>query len=70
MNTIATFRKCTLTDSDLLKKIDKLTDNIYQTYSIPCRNSPARPNEDFDLLIGELIIRFQELIANKKSNNF
>lgn len=28
--------------------------------SVPTRNIPARPNEDFDLLIGEVLVRFLE----------
>lgn len=28
--------------------------------SIPPRHIPARPDEDFDLLVGELVVRFLE----------
>lgn len=61
MNTIATFRKCTLTNEELLRTVDQGTDEIYKTGKIPTRNIPARPNEDYDLLVGELILRFKEL---------
>jgi len=29
---------------------------------VPDRNIPARPDEDYDLLVGELTTRFAELI--------
>lgn len=60
MNGICQFRKCTLTDDELLKKVDKLTDEMYQNNKIPNRNIPARPDDDYDLLIGELILRLSE----------
>src|SRR5258708_30028647 len=63
MNTIAVFRKCTLSDADLLKKVDRLTDQMYQNGKIPDRQIPARPDEDYDLLVGELILRFEELLG-------
>lgn len=64
MNAIATFRMCDLQDAELLKRIDALTDKMYQTGKIPDRQIPARPNEDFDLLIGELILRYKMKIEN------
>lgn len=57
MNAIVGFRKCTLSNDELLKKIDKLTDEMYKTGKIPDRQIPARPNDDYDLLVGELILR-------------
>lgn len=60
MNGICQFRKCTLSDDELLKKVDKLTDEMYQIGKIPTRNIPARPNDDYDLLVGELILRLSE----------
>jgi hypothetical protein len=60
MNSIVSFRKCTLTDDELLKKVDYITDQIYISREIPSRHIPARPNDDYDLLIGELILRFNE----------
>lgn len=62
MNAIVQFRKCTLTDRELLEKVDKMTDNIYETGKIPPRCVPARPNDDYDLLVGELVVRFSEKI--------
>jgi hypothetical protein len=68
MNTIVNFRKCTLTDQELLEKVDKLTDKMYTPpCKIPSRNIPARPNDDYDLLIGELILRFAEKIKGVKN---
>jgi hypothetical protein len=60
MNAIASFRKCTLSNTELLEKIDKQTDRIFQIQRVPTRNVPAEPNEDYDLLIGEMLQRFQE----------
>lgn len=57
MNAIVNFRKCTLTDAELIAKIDALTDKMYQDGRIPARHVPARPNDDFDLLVGELVYR-------------
>jgi len=69
MNTIATFRKCTLSDSELLEKIDKATDKMYKTGKIPDRNIPARPDSDYDLLVGELILRYSERVKNTSGDN-
>lgn len=60
MNAIAQFRKCTLSNEELLKEVDRLTDQIYKDGKIPTRQIPARPNQDYDLLVGELILRFAE----------
>lgn len=60
MNAICQFRKCTLSDDELIKKVDQLTDGIYKNGQIPTRNIPARPDDDYDLLVGELILRFAE----------
>lgn len=65
MNAICSFRKCTLSDEELLKKVDELTDNIYKDGKIPTRHVPARPNSDFDLLVGELVLRFKEKVIDK-----
>ena len=62
MNGIVQFRKCTLSNDDLLKKVDNLTDLMYQNGKIPDRYIPARPNDDYDLLVGEMVVRFDELI--------
>jgi hypothetical protein len=61
MNAIVNFRLCTLTDAELLEKVDAKTDEIYISGKIPSRNIPAQPNDDFDLLVGELIKRYFEL---------
>lgn len=60
MNAICGFRLCKLTDEELCAKVDELTDNMFRTRKIPDRQIPARPDEDYDLLVGELIIRLQE----------
>lgn len=66
MNALASFRKCTLTDEELLQAVDNGCDEMYRTGKIPTRHIPSRPNEDFDLLLGELLIRFDERL--KKEN--
>jgi hypothetical protein len=60
LNSISGFRKCTLTNKELISKVDIHVDNIYQLGEIPSRCIPARVDEDFDLLAGELLLRFQE----------
>lgn len=60
MNKIASFRLCKLSDEELLKKVDEGTDNIFKTGIIPSCHIPARPDSDYDLLIGELLLRFKE----------
>lgn len=60
MNTIVTFRLCKLSDDELLKKVNDGIDNLYIEGKIPARYIPARPDDDFDLLVGELIMRFKE----------
>lgn len=65
MNTIASFRLCKLSNKELAKRVDAHCDNMYEYGRIPLRNVPARPDEDFDLLIGELLCRFSELTKDK-----
>lgn len=65
MNGVATFRLCTLSNEDLIKKADEMTDKMYQNNEIPVQHIPARPDQDYDLIIGELIFRFQENIKNE-----
>lgn len=64
MNAIASFRKCTLSDTQLIEKIDKAVDKMYTDGKIPNRNIPARPDEDLDLLIGELLLRYLTYVKN------
>ena len=68
MNVIATFRLCTLTDGELASKVDKLVDKMYINNKVPIINIPARPNSDFDLLVGELMLRFMELSEGRRKN--
>lgn len=63
MNGVATFRLCKLSNDDLIKKVDSGTDEMFKTGKIPTRNIPARPDEDYDLLVGEMIYRFGEQSA-------
>ena len=60
------FRLCTLTDEELLQRIAFGLQAMYsEPASVPTRNIPARPNEDFDLLVGELMIRFMYAIGEE-----
>lgn len=61
MNNISGFRLCNLSNDELIKRVDNHCDNMYKTGEIPDRHIPAKPEEDFDLLLGELLIRFKEL---------
>jgi hypothetical protein len=65
MNKIVGFGLCKLSDKELMEKVDKHVDDIYRTGRIPSRHIPARPDEDFDLLIGELIMRYYAVVYNK-----
>jgi len=64
MNSIVNFRKCTLSDKELIEKVDKMTDEIFKTGKLPSIHIPARPDEDYDLLVGELLRRYAELTNN------
>ena len=59
MNQITGFRLCKLNGEDLLKRVDEHVDNIYKYGRIPDRHIPAQPERDFDLLVGELVLRFK-----------
>lgn len=61
MNAITSFRLCKLSSHELVEKLDKLTDEMFESQKVPTRHIPARPDADYDLLVGELILRFQEL---------
>jgi hypothetical protein len=67
MNGLVSFRLCTLTDEQLINRIDELTDNMYREQKVPSRHIPARPNDDYDLLIGELLLRYRQKILNGNS---
>lgn len=57
---VALFRKCKLTDIELVRAVSDGLNEMYRVGKIPVRMIPARPDEDFDLILGELIIRFIE----------
>lgn len=65
MNAIAGFRQCTLSDKELIALVDKKTDEIFVKQEVPTRNIPAKPDEDYDLLVGELILRFRDKIKTQ-----
>ncbi len=63
MNALTSFRLCKLSSHELIEKLDKQTDEMFQAQQVPTRHIPARPDADYDLLVGELIMRFGELEA-------
>jgi hypothetical protein len=54
-----------LSDEELLAKVDKQTDKMFTDFKVPMRSIPALPDDDYDLLIGELILRFKDKIDTK-----
>lgn len=55
------FRKCTLTDALLAEAVAAALNKMYSDpVAVPTRSIPARPDEDFDLLVGEMTVRFIE----------
>ena len=67
MNAIVSFRLCSLTDQELLEKVDQMTDQMYKDGKIPDRHIPAQPNNDYDLLIGEMVKRFYDIINSSEN---
>ena len=61
MNGIVQFRETNLTDKELLEKIDALTDKMFKEQKIPLQHIPAEPNNDYDILVGELLLRFKDM---------
>jgi len=66
MNGLVAFRLCSLTDKELVEKVDEMSDKMFETGKIPPGQIPARPDHDFDLLLGELVYRFNEKVVEKK----
>jgi hypothetical protein len=69
MNAITKFRLCTLSNEELLAKVDEMTDWMFETQEVPTRQIPANVDGDYDLLIGEMVLRFSELVAANRFNN-
>lgn len=67
MNALVSFGLCDLSDEELIRKVDEMTDEMYTTGIVPSRHIPARPNKDYDLLVGELCKRFYARIEKEKS---
>lgn len=63
LSSILNFSKSTLSDYDLAQKVLEQLERMYEPpYIVPYRSIPALPDEDFDLLVGSLIIRFLEKV--------
>jgi len=58
---LVNFRLCELSNEQLMEAVSEALNKMYETGKIPSRHIPARPDEDFDLLVGELLVRFSEL---------
>ena len=69
MNAIVSFRLCKLSTDEILNKLEEQCDNMYRDQKIPTRNVPARPDEDFDLLLGECIMRYRETLKKLEDLN-
>lgn len=63
---LVNFRLCKLSDLELSKKVSDGLNEMYSTGKLPPRHIPAQPDNDFDLLVGELLVRFHEL-TNKET---
>jgi len=61
MNGIVSFRLCKLSDEELCRRVDEGTDEMFKSGKIPVRHIPAQVDNDYDLLVGELVQRFMEL---------
>lgn len=61
------FRLCTLSDTELYEKVARGLNEMYKTGNLPSRHIPAQPNDDFDLILSELIVRFKELVELKNT---
>lgn len=61
INALVTFRLCKLTDDELLEAVGLYVEDMYETGKVSSRHIPARPDHDFDLLVGELMVRFKDL---------
>lgn len=70
MNGVATFRKCSLSNDELIKRADGMIDSLYNEnadrHKILSRHIPARPDEDFDLVLGEVLLRLRDAGSVKK----
>jgi len=62
MNAIVSFRLCKLTDDELIDKVDQMTDDMFIEQKLPNRHIPALPDKDYDLLVGELLVRFKKKV--------
>jgi hypothetical protein len=60
MNGIVSFRLLKLDTPALLEKVDAMTDEMFKEQKVPARHIPARPDADYDLLVGELVKRMQD----------
>ena len=55
------FRKCTLNDKTLTEAVASELFKMYTPpVAVPSRRIPAQPDEDFDLIVGEMVVRFIE----------
>jgi len=55
------FRLCSLSNKELSERVAEGLEQMYVSGKVPGRRVPAQPNNDFDLLVGELVYRFCKL---------
>ncbi len=63
---LVNFRLCKLSNLELSERVADGLNEMYNTGKLPARHIPAQPDNDFDLLVGELLVRFHEL-TNKET---
>ena len=65
MNAIVRFRLCSLSDRELVEKVDAMTDEMYENNKVHPRNIPARPDQDYDpLLVGVWSVKIYGSLKN------
>ena len=71
MNGLVKFNLCSLSDEELVEKVDEKTDALFKRNAnrdvILTRHIPALPDEDYDLLVGELCKRFYDKVVKNES---
>lgn len=58
--------KCTLTDLELVEKIEEKVHTMCVTRKVPTMSIPANLDEDLDLLVTELAVRYLRLLEEKE----
>ena len=70
MSDICSFGLCKLSDEELIEKVDRMTYEMYESGEIPYIHTPENPGEDYDLLVYELMLRFQDRQLQGELNEY